>query len=405
MSSASSGVVLLGDVLLRRHVRTPGLRLVALAALVLGGPVLFVARFAWSEPLFLMLALAAVCCLEEARHPDRRWLLGAAALVALVCLTRYVGVALVAGGAMSLLVSPGARRRRFATVATFVTVSAVPLAAWMVRNLSVAGTATGGRPPSGDSLTETSRQALAGMGEWVVGGWVPEAAAVSLALGVLLLIAVVLLREGDGALVPLTATMGSLLVATVASASLTAVDVFDGRLLSPFYVAMVVLVFVAMDRTTAARYRAQVAAVAAVWLALVPALQVLSDTTAAVRRGAGGYAHETWTRSELVATLRRRSPDTPLWTNAPAAVWFLLDQRQARISPRRHAYRAPKTSTDDLRQLTDAVEDGPVFLAWFEQRASPYFYTPDEIADLFDVQTLVQTHDGALLAVRARRRS
>ena len=66
----------------------------------------------------------------------------------------------------------------------------------------------------------------------------------------------------------------------------------------------------------------------------------------------------------------------PLWTNAPAAVWFLLDERGAQLSPRRHAYRSPDTPTDDIARLEAALDDGPVLLAWFDLRAEPYFLAP-----------------------------
>ena len=395
------GIVVVGFSIARRHISSPGLRLAVLAAFVLSGPVLLVARHAWSEPLFLFLTLAATYCLERALSSDRGWVVGSAGLVALACLTRYVGVALIAGGALSLLFKRGPRRRKMATVATFVLVSGLPLALWLVRNLVVAGSATGGRPSSSDNVATGIGRALSGMGTWLVGDWVPRTLGAGLMVAFLLGVARLLVVSDQRSLIPLTATTGALFLATIASAGITAVDVFDDRLLSPFYVPLVIFAFVVLDRWAEKWNGTVVLAVAGLWLLAVPTIDVASETVRARQAGAGGYAHRDWQESEVMQALREGTATTPLWTNAPAAVWFLLDGREARLSPRRHAYRSPDTPTNDLAQLEAVLAQGPVTLAWFDQRAEPYFLRPDELAELFDVETLTTSHDGQILAIRS----
>lgn len=398
------GVVVIGISIARRHISSPGLRLAALAGLVLAGPVLFVARYAWSEPPFLLLTLAAAYCLEQALFTDRRaWVVAGAGLVALACLSRYAGAALILGGTISLLFMRGPGRRRVVTIAAFTAVSGLPLGIWLLRNLAVAGSATGGRPSSSEGAASNVELALSGMGEWLVGDRVPRTVGASLMVAFLVAVAVLLSRSESRGLIPLAAMAGALVVGTVASASITAVDAFDDRLLSPFYVPLTILAFVLLDWWAESWNRFRVAALAGLWLLAVPMIDVVRQTVTARQVGAGGYAHRDWQESEVMRHLRGQALTAPLWTNAPAAVWFLLDGKEARLSPRHHAYRSPDTSTNDIANLGAVLEDGPVTLAWFDQRAEPYFLRPDEIAQLFEVQTLFTSQDGEILAIRSQQ--
>ena len=400
------GIVVVGFSIASRHVSSPGLRLAALATLVLSGPVLFVARYAWSEPLFLLLTLAATYYLERALSSDRRpWVVAAAGLVALACLTRYAGVALILGGATSLLFARCPVRRKVATVAVFVVVAGLPLALWLVRNLVVAGSATGGRPSSSEGVVSSTGRALSVMGAWLVGDWAPATLGVGLMIAFLLAVARLLVVCEHRSLVPLTATTGALLVGSIVSASTTAVDAFDDRLLSPFYVPVAILAFVMLDGWAETWKPTWVLAIAGLWVLAVPAIEVADETVKASQFGAGGYAHTDWQKSEVMQRLREDAVTTPLWTNAPAAVWFLLDGREARLSPRRHAYRSPDTPTNDLVYLEAALGHGPVTVAWFDQRAEPYFLRPDELAALFEVETVASARDGEILAIRSVRGS
>lgn len=402
----AAGIVVVGFCIVRHHISSAALRLAALAALVLAGPVLFAARYAWSEALFLLLLLAATYCLEQVLSTERAaWVVAAAGVVGLACLTRYAGAALILGGVISLLFTSLPRRRKVTIVAAFTVISGLPLGIWLVRNLTVAGTATGGRPPSSEGVANNAERALSGAGAWLVGDWVPRTVGASLVVALLLGLAALLRRSEDRGLIPLAAIAGSLLGGTVASASITAVDAFDDRLLSPLYVPLVILAFALLDWWATSWNQARVVAIAGVWLLAIPAIEVASQTVTAIQVGAGGYAHRDWQESEVMRDLRDQPRTVPLWTNAPAAVWFLLDEREAKLSPRRHAYRSPDTPTDDIAQLEAALDHGPVLLAWFDLRAEPYFLAPEEVATRFQVETVATAHDGEILAVRSPRRA
>src|SRR5262249_33628277 len=99
-------------------------------ALILGtSPVLLeIFANAWSEPLFLVLALAALFALERATA-DPRWVLPAGLIAGISVLDRYAGIALVATGVLVLL------WRRITLAVLYGAVAVLPLALWIARDI------------------------------------------------------------------------------------------------------------------------------------------------------------------------------------------------------------------------------------------------------------------------------
>ncbi len=108
-------------------------------------PILYVHAVAWSEPPFFFfgfLGLAAVAA--HARRPHAPTLVLAILYVSLAFMTRYVGITIVAAGALSLyLWSPGRRRVRLSDSALFAVGSSLPMALWILRNHFYADSAAG----------------------------------------------------------------------------------------------------------------------------------------------------------------------------------------------------------------------------------------------------------------------
>jgi hypothetical protein len=115
---------------------------VAGAFLLLADTMLELHTWVMSEPLYIFLSLAAsVCLLRSMEGRGWDWLLAAAAFTACSSLTRYVGPALTAAGALvMLLFGAGSLRRRALAAAVFASLSLLPLALWLRRNAAMAGT-------------------------------------------------------------------------------------------------------------------------------------------------------------------------------------------------------------------------------------------------------------------------
>jgi hypothetical protein len=301
--------------------------LLGVLAFVASPAVVSVHAYAWSEPLFLLLAILSLRSQEKLlQEPGAKTLLIAAALAALACLTRYLGVALVLSGALTLVTV-----RRLLLGAAYAALSLVPLGLWLLRNHGATGSFTGGRAASGRGLPELIREAAATLGGWIVpAGSLRTAALVALlAAG-----AVVALRSGfDRADRPWLAFAAVYLVLVLALARAVAFDPLTTRLLAPLVPPVAILAARRLDL----RQRGLAVALALLLVA-GPALVTARDLVhaTAVSRGRG-YRAARWRETEAVrmAALGQGpfARGGILYSDAPD-VLFLYSGRPVRYLPR-----------------------------------------------------------------------
>ncbi len=114
------------------------------AAVLLVAPGLWESNlYAMSEPLYLLLSLAALLAMESyVRRGGRARFAAAAACLALAFLSRYVGAALIAAVALALLTcTQWPWRRRITTAVSLGALACLPMLLWMAYNQLVAGAA------------------------------------------------------------------------------------------------------------------------------------------------------------------------------------------------------------------------------------------------------------------------
>lgn len=105
------------------------------ALMVSAGTMLTIHTMAWSEPLFIFLALSGMIALAQfISSPQLFWLAIAAVAMGLAAVNRYVGISLgLCGIAALIILSPGALRRKIASAIFFAALTLLPLAFWMTR--------------------------------------------------------------------------------------------------------------------------------------------------------------------------------------------------------------------------------------------------------------------------------
>ena len=146
--------MLAGGLWLRRRVASRFLA--AWGALAL--PLAREASWAMTEAVFALCSVLALTNLEaHLREGGRAPLLRAAAFAALACLTRYMGLALVAAAVPLLLLRPGpAPASRARGAAAYALIALAPVGFWIARNLALGAGPLGRREPSRASLPEAS---------------------------------------------------------------------------------------------------------------------------------------------------------------------------------------------------------------------------------------------------------
>ena len=119
-------------------------------------PLLRVFSMAWTEPLFIaFLTLFFFQFDKFLREEKLRYLVWSAILVSLACLTRYVGVAAVFAGLITLILRRDAPIiKQLIPLTVFGVISTLPISLWLTRNFILRGYLTGFPTSSPRTLTE-----------------------------------------------------------------------------------------------------------------------------------------------------------------------------------------------------------------------------------------------------------
>lgn len=293
----------------------------------------------WSETLFLFLtglALVAFYCYGS--RPDLRNVFFAGIVVAVACVTRYAGVALLGTGLFLLLFNgtvPKKRKRVHLLLFTCIGLSLVT--ANLVRNKLVAGHSTGVREKALRTVGDNIGQAGGVLSEWL-----PflrdhfTAATVVFVIVLLFGIALVVYRllqqqYFNTAENVITVFFVAYSVFIIGMASVSRFEDLSGRLLSPLYIPLLVTAtsWVVGWRKKMTRLKRNF--VTLVLLLLLAAFhthhyRLNAEAWEGIKdSGMPGYAEGSWRESAAVALVRANANNiaAPVYANANDAVYFL----------------------------------------------------------------------------------
>jgi hypothetical protein len=389
---------------------------VAGIAVLVSTPLLDTSFHIWSEAPFAALAMSCLGAMSVGVvRPSARSSGAAIVLASLASLTRYIGVALT----FTHLALIGLRTDATVTArlrsAGVGLIGLMPLLLWLGRNLLVSGTIAGERYPSADPLLSSIRDIAEVMLRWSTPVDLPirlRAVLVLLVGAALMLPLVSAVRNGEPRTreclrmaIPFALFCLLYILYLVAAASLTALDPIDDRLLAPLVPAIVVLaavvIHVAWSRVTPGRHslvRTITLLAIGVWLAAsaVGAIRLVRDID---QRGIGGYASPRWRGSEVLRFVGDDLPPGLLYSNDPFAIYYWTG-RTARLSPRRHPYRSPHATVDDLQRLRDETSLGrPVYLVWFDTVPRDFLLSVAELDIIVELQPVARLGDGTVYRV------
>lgn len=302
---------------------------------------------AMSEPLFLFLLLMLFLLMNEYAKSGRRVMLIASAGVAtFACLTRYVGVSIIAAGIVSLLfLGSGLFKRRLTDCILFVGVSLLPLGLWYYRNLILTGTATG-RFLVYHPLTYANRRlGIETVTEWIVSHTVSydvkKILFLCIVAGVVVLFGLVSWKEirKHGAMsfrLLITAIRFPVMLATFSAMyclvlylSLTFVDAstkLNDRILSPLYVVGIIAAFclighllISMERRLIVLLIILGLMVGMIWLYMDRSIPIIILMYEEGR----GFTSRLWQNSETVNLARGLELDGNLYSTEALPFYFL----------------------------------------------------------------------------------
>ena len=383
----------------------------------LAPPLLLVARFMWSEALFIALVIVSLATLARSLV-DRGWgwLCLAAVCAALASLARYAGAAVILTGALCLLAGcSGARGRAVGRAAIFAVIAGLPLFAWLVRNRIVTGTLTGYRERADESILVHLARFQGILLDWVAPG-TRSIVPVIASLTILAVVAASLcaadaegrarLGERLRAATPVLVFLGIYSAWMVASTSLVLLTALDDRYLAPLFVplaAIVLLILHWVSGLSPAHRRARggiAIAIVAVWILRVGVLTA-QEVRVLVAQGAGGYATTEWMESALTHHLRAHPPEGLVYANDPSA-FFVFVRRFAAQSPKAGPEDRLLCSSEVVEMLRPLRGGQPVFLVWWNHAwGNGGLLGPPALGSIADLEPLITTSDGHLFRLTA----
>jgi len=376
--------------------------------------------WALSEPIYLLLGLAALLLLARyMEHPrSPAFLLLAALAAALVLLTRYAGISVIlaaVGGLWYLLDQPVPRRLR--DILIFLPVSVIPSAAFAVRNQLTSGNPVdrllaAWHPPTRLQWEQAARTVLNwGLPDIVVERLSGAAGLLGLAfVCVLAILAAAWLvwsrrQRQHSPKAPWTGLLlllifygvMYLLVVLGTIVFLDRMTLLDNRLLSPFYLAGVIIATSLLAEAwgrTRGRGRIPIAVVCVLVVGF--SLFRFYGLIRVLPEDAKGFASNAWRQSETIAAVRDLPP-LPLYSNEIQALYFLTGRTAIFVpTPINPATGQPRddyaTSLAEMRRM---VAHGEAMLVLF---ASPEEILQDGgMSDLtLGLPLIAQQADGAV---------
>ena len=394
------------------------------------------ALHAWSEPTFILFTTLALLQVDKFLSAARRSsLIWAAVFTALACMTRYIGVALIALTLSLLLLQHGvAMRRKLKRMAAYALIAAAPLGAWLTRNYLAKGTLTGARHPASGDPSENAWLVLDVLLKWMpdtvtqnLGGVATGMTCVLLlALLALLVRACVRLATGADRRANFVAVNGGFaafyIAAVLAVTASVQLSPIDNRYLSPAYMPLLFMVVLVMDRILqrwrtwtvqegfagAAGLREQwikvkslaLPAVATAALCLWMGLLVRDGLSGALTAATGPadlWHLRYWQESAVLASLPKQNFDGRIWSNARRPIDFFLD--------------APKNGLDSQwlpptkQQLQQAIAKGD-FIAYFHIQSWEVIedYGLADLRGLPELEIIFEDSQGILFEVKETNR-
>ena len=315
---------------------------------IVSEPLLGIHTFALSEPLYLSI-MCTVLLLLAVQIERPRWYFVAAVgvLTSFAYLTRYVGVALYATGLAVLLFMQPTWKRRILDIGIFLATSLPGVAVWSLRNIRVSGNAAN-RPVYWHPLSADKwNEGLGNFWGWLLpeaGGliedrywfWGIVIAALLLALAFWVIAATIRYLKGQVGSENRFYVM-SLIVAAHGLAYISGLiiamnffddrTIFEQRMLSPFYVSLLIIIMALLVWLWG---RPQLAARGAVLviggLLLLSCLEDTIDTVSILSKAGQGFASGRWRNSETIAAVKDVPNDVIIFSNRITAMDILTDR-------------------------------------------------------------------------------
>jgi hypothetical protein len=331
-----------------------------------------------------VVALAALITFRQ--RPRALWLAVGIAAVGLATLERYADGGLIVWGVLAL------RHRRRDALA-FLLLSSAPLTAWFIyEHFSGRGS---GHLRGFHVVGGSFRGGLRSVADWVLPSSAPRALALLAVIAVIAAVsAVVRRRPVPAARLLLLYAVVQIVILEVAITFVDALVNLDSREMIPVFIAVVMALACALERTAAMRV---LVAAAVVGSLARGGVEIATDMPQY------DYLTSRWTNSPVLAAVRALPANTIIYSNAPDAI-YLLDGRATSSIPEVYDFSTRRDNARYAAQLAEisatlAKRGGVVVYV----RGLGRVYLPSEssLVRALSLRPIRETRDGAIYGLRA----
>lgn len=376
---------------------------------------------AWSEPPFIFFLLLSVLFLMlHIRTPNYPLLVASSLAVGLAATTRYAGITILVPMVVTIfLIGSGSVRSRVRDALILVGLGMLPLAAWLLRNVVEAGSATH-RSPAFHPIGVSDYRNIASS---LLVFWLPFSGHAILkgvllfVCGGLVLAAIVLALRDRVRREPLaTMNVAALLLTSVfiityllflvAYDSLTdpAVEL-SSRVFVPVPVFGIILVVSLMHRLTRSASGLKLTVGFLLFLLILVSVNFVHTASFATqrRRDGSGLTSREWTGSETVHYLRSLPESRPLFSNGADVTHFLIGKNALRLPAKVDPTNGKQNAGlgREMNSLRNELIENRAAVVYFDKVTWRWYLpTRDELEHVYALPILVRLDDGVIFGVK-----
>lgn len=424
-------IIYISGLLLYRHLNSSILYSIpGTISIFVGIPLIMVSQLALSESLFICLFVFYLYLSERYTEKGTPTLLVFLALiVALACLTRYIGVILIITGFINIFFSEKNKllvKARHSFI--FAAITIFPITSFLIRNYLITGTFLGYRVSSNSNLLQNFKLSYSTIYSW----YVPTRMLFDYSIILILLIIVGILgcwyllknksnfkKFFKNKLILINAIifyLGFLII----SSSIVSYNVIGNRLLSPIFIPVSILLIIfgskilklLTDTLPRALKIGVLSSAVFIWYVLWLsqyfhfAIPVFGNSM--IREM--GYNSISWINNQTIKYIREEvklDNNYPIYSNDPYALYILTDLK-SQITPNYDGLFNGYVSYKKMHYITALKgiwpEKNISYLIWFNQNnyLKHNLYEIDKLDQIADLKQLVQLDDGTIYLINRK---
>jgi len=380
--------------MLRKVLKNKIIPFVFLVMCTLSFPLLKMAFYVWSEPVYLLFSsiIFYILFTLDFKKAIIKPIIIIGIFTALACLSRYVGITIVISVCVYLLFKINGWWNKIKYTAIYGTISVVPIGIFLIRNLILSETLVGMRPAAQVGLTTNISRTIKTVVNWIFPQLSNGGLYSFLIYGFVCLVLLVFVylyvrsikidKEKNYLLVFMTIFSGFYLGYMIISATKVAFDALGDRYLSPAFLPTMIVIAIMLDKAfrigTAKKLIQCALGVYLCFFCVNGIVNTNQNLSQVMESGIGGLTSKVWNDNRLHQDVKLISDSNMIYTNNPAPVYLISSKP---------THYPPKTTAVPIYSFSSFMEESKnyknQYMVWFGKETSTSLYSPESLKAYF----------------------